>query len=190
MLYKGHRGPVNAVAFSKDGAYVLSGGQDRSVLLWNVDSGNRVQTYTGHGYEIRTIAVAHDSARFCSGGADKNVYVWDVASGNIVRRLAHPSRTDALAYNETSSVLASGSYDTHVRLWDMRAQQRSPLQTLSDARDAVTSISIHTSTIYTASVDGHVRSYDLRMGTLVSDYFDRECVLSVLFCEFKPTHVH
>lgn len=55
-----------------------------------------------------------------------------------------------------------------------RAQARLPIQTLQDARDSITSISIPPSSaggaeIVTGCVDGVVRSYDVRMGKLVSD---------------------
>lgn len=54
------------------------------------------------------------------------------------------------------------------------AQARVPIQTLQEARDSITSISIPPSSaggaeIVTGCVDGVVRSYDVRMGKLVSD---------------------
>ena len=63
-----------------------------------------------------------------------------------------------------------------VRGTTCRSQNRQPIQTLDDARDAVQAIHIGKTYIVTGSVDGHVRTYDLRMGELRTDFFGRTCV--------------
>jgi WD40 repeat protein len=63
-----------------------------------------------------------------------------------------------------------------------RSQNRVPLQVLEEGRDSITSIKIQNHLICTGSVDGRVRTYDLRMGQLQIDLFDREfqeCQLNV-----------
>lgn len=54
-----------------------------------------------------------------------------------------------------------------------RSQNRAPIQTLNEAKDSVTSIIISGPVVITASIDGHVREYDLRMGELRSDLIGR-----------------
>ena len=55
---KGHTGPVHIVRYAKGSAkYVLSGGQDRTVRLFNPDSGNQIQVFNAHGYEVLGISV-------------------------------------------------------------------------------------------------------------------------------------
>jgi mitogen-activated protein kinase organizer 1 len=54
-------------------------------------------------------------------------------------------------------------------LWDMRAAARDPIQTLKDASSSITSMSILSSTLYTSSLDGHIRTYDLRLGKMIDD---------------------
>ena len=66
-----------------------------------------------------------------------------------------------------------GSYDASVRIWDLRSQQRMPIQILTEAKDSITSLSINGVHIVSGSVDGQVRWYDLRQGELRSDTFDR-----------------
>lgn len=51
-----------------------------------------------------------------------------------------------------------------------RAQNRMPIQILDEGRDSITSIHINTTEIITGSVDGHIRTYDIRKGELRSDY--------------------
>ena len=63
----------------------------------------------------------------------------------------------------------SGSYDSTVRLWDTKAQSGKPLMTLSEARDSISTLSVLDHEIVTGSIDGKVRSYDIRMGIMSED---------------------
>lgn len=73
--------------------------------------------------------------------------------------------------NQGASVIVSGSFDAKVMVWDVRSQSRSPIQTLQDARDSVTSLAIHPGLpeIVVGCVDGTVRTYDLRTGKKTED---------------------
>ncbi|KAJ4498123.1 WD40-repeat-containing domain protein [Lentinula lateritia] len=168
----GHKGPVNVARYAKGSAkYVLTGGQDRTVRLWNASLGTEIKAFNAHGYEVLSIAVAHDNAKFVSSGGDRSVFVWDVTSGTTTRRLpGHMGKINAVEFNEDASIVASGSFDSTVRLWDLRAQSRAPIQILEEARDAIQTLHIESTSITTGSVDGHVRTYDLRKGELRSDY--------------------
>jgi WD40 repeat protein len=39
---------VTSVAFSPDGRFALSGSLDKTLILWDVATGDRVRTFTGH----------------------------------------------------------------------------------------------------------------------------------------------
>ncbi|KII92845.1 hypothetical protein PLICRDRAFT_103445 [Plicaturopsis crispa FD-325 SS-3] len=167
-----HKGPVHVARYAKGTAkYVLTGGQDRTVRLWNPNLGTEIKTFTAHGYEVLSITVSHDNSKFASSGGDRTVFLWDVTAGVTTRRFpGHIGKVHVVEFNEDASVLASGSFDSTVKLWDIRAQTRQAIQTLDEARDAVQTIHIGSTTIITGSVDGHVRTYDLRMGELRSDF--------------------
>ncbi|KAF8322286.1 nuclear mRNA splicing protein [Clavulina sp. PMI_390] len=167
-----HVGPVHVATYAKGTAkYVLTGGADRSVRLWNPLTAAEIKAYKGHGYEVLSIAVTPDNSQFASSGGDRTAFVWDVQSGETTRRFqGHMGKVNAVCFNSDASVLASASYDQRVRLWDMKSQSRTPIQTLEDARDSVTTVCITPTEIISGSVDGHVRTYDLRQGQLRSDY--------------------
>ena len=170
-----HRGCVNVATFNNDGAYCLTGGDDRRVLLWNpyrdpADAIVPIKEYAIHSKQVLDIAVAHDNASFASCGGDKTIFVWDVGSGRVLRRLVgHEQRVNAVAYAAENSVLLSASYDTTVRCWDCRSRNAAPIQVLADGADSISSVTASAHEIVAASVDGCMRVYDLRMGRASCD---------------------
>lgn len=56
-----------------------------------------------------------------------------------------------------------------------RSQNRAPIQILDEAKDAVQTLHVGNGQVMTGSVDGYVRTYDLRMGQLRIDYIGRKC---------------
>jgi mitogen-activated protein kinase organizer 1 len=124
-----HKGPVHVVRYAKGSAkYVLTGGQDRTVRLWNPRIGTEIKTFAGHGYEVLSVSVyvpdspcteatkmtdpctrSHDNSKFASSGGDRSVFLWDVATGVTTRRMAgHTGKVHVVEFNEDASVLASG----------------------------------------------------------------------------------
>lgn len=71
--------------------------------------------------------------------------------------------------NEQGNVIASGSVDKEVRLWDCRSNDRLPIQILRDAKDTIGSIDINATEILVGSLDGFVRIYDLRNAKMIQD---------------------
>jgi len=159
------------VIYSAGAKYCLSGGQDRTVRLWNPSTGLEIKRYQAHGYEVLSLSCAPDNAKFVSSGGDKTLFYWDVATGQTVRRIAaHNGKIPAVSLNEDASVVVSGSFDTNVKIWDLKSQNRTPIQSLEDANDTIQALLVGSSEIIVGSVDGHVRIYDLRKGRMSSDY--------------------
>ncbi|KAL6881592.1 WD40-repeat-containing domain protein [Trichoderma novae-zelandiae] len=190
----GSNGPVHAVSYSASpGTYILTGSADRSIRLYNpfpstsvpeirpsakptIPQGRLIQTYAAHGYEVTSLAVASDNESFVSGGGDRAVFLWDVSRAVTTRRFGgnaqgHSARINCVSFaGDGDSLVASGGFDTTVRLWDVRnASSFRPVQVLGEAKDSVTSLVARGPEVIAGSVDGRVRSYDVRMGTCTTD---------------------
>lgn len=179
-LPNAHKGPINVVRYNSLGRYLLSGGSDRSIRLWNATSGSgaeeAIHTYTEHTHEVLALDISKDNSRFVSGGGDKSVFVWDVASGSVVRRFGgHMGKINDVRFggkDADASVIVAGGFDGVVRVFDLRAQGAwRPIMELKEAKDAVTSLVVRDDRIWSGSVDGVLRCYDLRSGQLRADTF-------------------
>lgn len=137
--------------------------------------GRLIQTYAAHGYEVLSLAVAADNERFVSSGGDRTVFLWDVATAVTLRRFggnaqSHSARVNCVSFaGDGDSLVVSGGFDTTVRIWDTKSTSYKPIQVLTEARDAVTSLAVRGPEVIVGSVDGRVRSYDIRMGRCTTD---------------------
>ncbi|KAI8304421.1 WD repeat domain-containing protein 83 [Colletotrichum sp. SAR11_240] len=193
----GSNGPVHAVTYSSSpGTYILTGSADRTIRLYNpatqdanprytsnlttrttsrVPEGRMIQSYASHGYEVLDLAVAADNERFASCGGDRAVFLWDVASATTLRRFGgnvhgHSSRINCVAFGgDGDSLVISAGFDTSVRVWDCKSNSAKPVQVMDEAKDSVTALVVRDAEIVAGSVDGRVRSYDVRMGKCITD---------------------
>jgi WD40 repeat protein len=183
-----HTGPVNALTFSSlGGTYILSGSSDRQIHLSRTEPSSSsssttltpIQRYAAHGYPVLDIAVSRDNQTFASVGGDRSVFLWDVQNNEGTSRRfgstttqGHTSRITCVVFaGDGDSVLVSGSDDTSVRIWDLKSRDAKPLMVLEEAKDGISSLVAQegASEIIAGSVDGRVRSYDLRMGRVTVD---------------------
>ncbi|KAK9162680.1 hypothetical protein Syun_003582 [Stephania yunnanensis] len=154
-VLKGHEGAVLAARFNRDGNYCLSCGKDRTIRLWNPHRGIHIKTYKSHGREVRDVHVTPDNSKLCSCGGDRQVFYWDVSTGHVIRKFrGHDSEVNAVKFNHHAAVVVSAGYD------------RSIIDTF---QDSVMSLCLTQSEILAGSVDGSVRTFDIRLGREISD---------------------
>eukprot|EP00088_Acartia_fossae_P035113 TRINITY_DN3612_c0_g1_i12.p1 TRINITY_DN3612_c0_g1~~TRINITY_DN3612_c0_g1_i12.p1 ORF type:complete len:340 (-),score=50.59 TRINITY_DN3612_c0_g1_i12:166-1185(-) len=165
------QGAVRCVRYSVDGNYSITGGADKSLKLWNPNRGNLLKTYMGHGFEVLDCQGSCDNSQLVSCSMDKSVVLWDVTSGNFTRKWrGHQASVNTVKFNEESTVIMSGSVDTNVKIWDTKSRSHEPIQTLEEPKDSITSLDVSDHEILVGSADKHIRNYDIRMGSLVTDF--------------------
>lgn len=86
---KGHTSIVHSVAFSPDGKQALSGSRDKTVRLWDLETGKEIHCFAGHTGTVLCVAFSRDGKFALSGANDKTVRVWDIATGKELRSFDH-----------------------------------------------------------------------------------------------------
>ncbi|EAS01217.1 MAP kinase organizer 1 (macronuclear) [Tetrahymena thermophila SB210] len=188
-VLKGHKGCIYQVKFNKNGEYCMSCSQDRSIILWNPNKGTLIKQFSGlHNYEILDVAIGEDNSKFCSVGGDKSAFLWDVKSDKLLRKFeGHTNRINTVSFNDDESVVITGSFDTTIRFWDLKSNTYKPLDIFKDAQDSVSKVVINKYEVLASSIDGKVRTYDLRMGLVTNDDM-KHPVLSFSLSNDKKTY--
>ncbi|MFT4709342.1 MAG: serine/threonine protein kinase/WD40 repeat protein, partial [Planctomycetota bacterium] len=113
-----HDGPVFAVAVSHDNRYLATGGEDRRICLWDLETGRRISS-RDHASPAYTLQFSPDGRRLASGGNSESIQLWDVPSLEVVARLVgHTSYVHSVAFSPDGSFLVSASGDSDLRIWD------------------------------------------------------------------------
>lgn len=125
----GHLGWVWSVVFSRDGSKLASCSSDKTIRVWDVQTGKCLQVLQGHSGSIWALAFSPEGKILASGGDEAAIKLWDIQTGACVQTLAgHTGPILSLAFADTAHILASGSGDGTVRLWDVETGEHRILQ--------------------------------------------------------------
>jgi len=119
---EGHTSYVRFDCFLPEGPYVMTGGRDGAVRLWDLRAGKCVAVLEGHGGHVYAVCVSPEGRYAVSGSQDKTVRLWDLRAGKCVAVLeGHGGHVYAVCVSPEGRYAVSGSQDRTVRLWDLRA---------------------------------------------------------------------
>ena len=152
-----------------------------------------VQTLKGHSSMVHAIAISPDGQFIASGSNDKTIKLWQVGTGKLVRQLgrwssSHSSMIDSVAFSPISSnlssqgdsgksagvadlnrgILASGSWDNTIKLWDVNTGKE--IRTLTGHANWVNSVAFSPDGKFLASgsADCTIKLWQVHSGREIS----------------------
>jgi WD40 repeat protein/serine/threonine protein kinase len=123
----GHRKAVTAVCLrearrrgSGTAFCAASGSKDRTIRLWDVDSGECLRVLTGHAGAVRALCFDATGRRLLSGSKDATLRLWELSSGRCLQLFrGHKEAVNAACLTADGRFLLSASQDETLKLWEV-----------------------------------------------------------------------
>ncbi|KAF4317870.1 hypothetical protein BBO99_00003741 [Phytophthora kernoviae] len=170
----GHTAGVSAACWSPDSRYVASASDDRTARLWDVEKTKTLMTL---GVTYRSLDAAMNTPLTLLEGSAAVLGITEgVENGSVPAsdpsQETHKGFVSCVAFNPQGSLVATGSHDENVRLWDVRSGRS--VVTIGAHQEPVVSVGFHPtngSLLVTAGYDGLVRVWDVA---------SRQCLRSII----------
>jgi WD40 repeat protein len=122
--YTGHSRDVNSILFSAKKNRIYSGSNDKSIRVWDYDSGVEIETMTGHDDGVTSLAWVQGEETFVSASDDKSIRLWDATRMVLLRVVgSHADVVMSVAVSSDGRFIVSGGYDAKVNIWDVETSQ-------------------------------------------------------------------
>ena len=119
MSFRGHEARIAKVAFCAAGRRVVSCSDDKTIRVWDVETGKEVRRMA-HGHGVSDLAIFPDGRRVLATSADSSI-VWDMETGQQVRRISRTASSVAVSPDGRRALF--GEY-TAVWLWDLEKDEK------------------------------------------------------------------
>jgi WD40 repeat protein/serine/threonine protein kinase len=157
----GHSWHIRGLAYSPDGRQLASAGLDGTVRLWDVTTGQEMDTSPlRHGGYVFGVAFRPDGRRLASASGDRTVRIWDTATWKQLHVLRDATGGAwSVAYSPDGRGLAWGGTDATVKVWDEATEE---IHTLRGHTNRVQCVAFSSDgkQIASASADGTVKIWD------------------------------
>jgi len=118
-----HSHSVFSVQFSPDGKYLLSGGRDAMLKVWDADGLHNLSAQAAHWFTINDIVFQPDGALFATASRDKTIKIWDAQTFQLhkvldtIRDRCHVNSVNSLLWTTHQNQLISASDDRSLMVW-------------------------------------------------------------------------
>nr|XP_002126536.1 guanine nucleotide-binding protein subunit beta-5 [Ciona intestinalis] len=121
-----HTSYISACTFTHSDYQILTASGDSTCALWDVESGQLLQSFHGHQSDVMDAALSpcETGNLFISGGCDKNACVWDMRTAKCIQSFqTHNSDINTVKWFPTGEAFATGSDDGTIKMYDLRADR-------------------------------------------------------------------
>jgi WD40 repeat protein len=119
--FRGHSHGVWSVAFAPDGLTLASGGVDRLVRMWDIETGRLLRSLRGHTADIRSVVFTPDGQTLATASEDRTIRLWNPNTGESKKLLftRYDHNVVSLSLSPDGLMLARGSHNKDIKIWEV-----------------------------------------------------------------------
>jgi len=125
-VFCGHTNRVNSLVFSSDGASLVSGSNDMTVKLWDVQTGGVIKTFSGHSGWVWSVSISAGSTMIASASNDNTVHLWDIQTGECYCIIEQQDAVYHVCFSPTDPQYLLSESNDKVWQWDINGHQIPP----------------------------------------------------------------
>lgn len=114
------RADVNGVDFSIDDKYLVSGGMDGFIKIWNAEEMELIETLPGHNASVKSVKISPNNTCIASASTGQNgrpensIKIWDFETGNLIHTLTFPLGMETVDFTPDGKYLAGAGMEGKV----------------------------------------------------------------------------
>jgi len=177
----GHSGPLSSIAFSPNGQFLASGGEDQVVKVWNVQTKSEVRSFRAHTDWVTSVGFSPDGESIVSASVDQSVLLWRFIADETDVATGHVRKVNLVAMSGNGERIASAGEDRTVRVWNATTGQE--LRVLTGHSGAITAVAISPDgkRVATAAQDLKIKIWDADSGREAMTHDGMEEVLLLAY---------
>jgi hypothetical protein len=123
-LLTGHTDTVMSVAFRPVGKILASGSGDKTIKLWDVETGKEIRTLEGGGEAISSVSFSPSGKTLACGSYDSHIRLWNVDNGTVSTLPGDASSVYSVSLSPDEKIVAAGSM-YGITLWNRETFKKS-----------------------------------------------------------------
>lgn len=122
-VLKGHRDGVSHIAYCPNGNNIVSSSYDRTIRIWDSNSGKCLRILEKHGSFVNSAMYSHDGTRIISSSSDSTIIIWNAESGEVLKTINTGTDNVYAAYNHKGDKFVYVTDKNAIYIYDLRTSE-------------------------------------------------------------------
>jgi WD40 repeat protein len=110
---------IRALATGSGDRILASGGDDTTIRIWEINTGNLLLTLAGHSQPVVAVAIDKSDRVLVSGSHDKTIRIFDLQTQQVLQIISCDSEISAITLTLQGDACVSSHHDGTIRVWKL-----------------------------------------------------------------------